>query len=500
MEPQRMSFLALPVLSLVVLSIGVSAAQADSVQAVVNLKERTSMEALARSVTDPSSFRFREFYTPKEIREIAGPTDADYNRVLNQLKSEGVQIISESPTHLSITIRAERSALQSLQGRMALVSSISGLRASHARHPHLKIMNRVTRDDAGVQPATIRTAYGIDSIYKAGFTGKGQNIAIATFDGFYIDDVNAYYTKNNITPGPIVDQVMFNGTPTFNAGSAAETQTDAEFSGMIAPGASIHVFASAENSDAGELAMFTAIMDDNRSKIVNYSWGTCESNVQADHKTEMDKVFARAVAQGINVMIASGDSGSDCMQDGTTVADFPSVHPNVVAVGGTTMTPDATTGLATETAWNGSGGGMSASYPAPSYQKGLGAAITNRAYPDVAFNADPASGQPTWIHYDPNNPDTAPADAAYVVIGGTSIAAPQWSGFLALVGEARASGKTLGFLNPVIYPAATANQSQYFNDVTSGSNGAFSAAVGWDEVTGWGSMKGGDLFTLLRNN
>ena len=53
--------------------------------------------------------------------------------------------------------------------------------------------------------------------------------------------------------------MTFNGTPTFNAGSAAETQTDAEFSGMIAPGASIHVFASAENSDAGELAMFTAI-------------------------------------------------------------------------------------------------------------------------------------------------------------------------------------------------------------------------------------------------
>jgi kumamolisin len=499
MEPQRLSLLVLP-LSLIGLSIGASAAQADTVQAVVNLKERTSMEALARAVTDPSSPRYQEFYTPQEIREIAGPTDADYTNVLNQLKSGGALILHESPTHLSISIRADRALLQSLRSRSSIVSSISGLQASHPRHPHMKIVTHANPDNKGLSPDVVRKAYNIDAIYKAGYTGKDQNIAIATYDGFYIDDVKAYYAQNNLSPGPSIDQVTFNGTTTFNAGSAAETQTDAEFSGMIAPGASIHVFASADNSDTGELAMFTAIMDDNRSKIVNYSWGTCETTVVTAHKQDMDKVLARAVAQGINVMIASGDSGSDCLQDGSTVADFPSVHPYVVAVGGTTLTPDATTGLASEVAWNGSGGGMSNWYKAPSYQKNLGAAITHRAYPDVAFNADPNSGQPTWVHYDPNNPDTPPPAAAYVVIGGTSIASPQWSGFLALVGEARASTKTLGFMNPIIYAAGASNQGDYFNDVISGSNGSFTAAVGWDEVTGWGSMKGSDLFALLRSH
>jgi kumamolisin len=499
MDPQRLTLLALPV-SIIGLSIAASAAHAETVQAVVNLKERTSMEALARSVTDPSSPRYLEFYTPQEIREIAGPSNTDYMSVLSQLKAGGVEILHESPTHLSISIRGERAIIQALQSRSGVVSSISGLQASHARHPHMKIVGRVTGDDTGLLPDTVRKAYSIDTIYKAGYTGKGQNIAIATFDGFYIDDVKTYYTQNNLTPGPSIDQVTFNGTPTFNAGSAAETQTDAEFSGMIAPGASIHVFASADNSDAGELAMFTAIMDDNRSKIVNYSWGTCETNVVTAHKQDMDKVFARAVAQGINVMIASGDSGSDCLQDGSVAADFPSVHPYVVAVGGTTLTPDATTGLATEVAWNGSGGGMSNWYKAPSYQKNLGAAITHRAYPDVAFNADPNSGEPTWVHYDPNNPDIPPAAASYVVIGGTSIAAPQWSGFMALVGEARTSAKNIGFLNPIIYAAGATGQDTYFNDITSGNNGAFTAAIGWDEVTGWGSMKGSDLFTFLRNH
>ena len=142
---------ALP-LSLIGFSIGASAAHADTVQAVVNLKESTSMEALARSVTDPSS-RYREFYTSQEIREIAGSSDADHNRVSNQLKAAGAQILHESPTHLSITIRAERSALQTLQTRMSgmnVISSVSGLQASHARHPHLKIMGRVDSTTAGL--------------------------------------------------------------------------------------------------------------------------------------------------------------------------------------------------------------------------------------------------------------------------------------------------------------------------------------------------------------
>src|ERR1700675_1627840 len=104
--------------------------------------------------------------------------------------------------------------------------------------------------------------------------------------------------------------------------SAGETELDAEFSGMIAPGASIHVFASSQNSDAGELAMFTAILDDNRAKVVNYSWGSCDNQVSSSHQADMDKVFARAVAQGVNILNASGDSGSDCVGDGSTVTSF----------------------------------------------------------------------------------------------------------------------------------------------------------------------------------
>jgi kumamolisin len=287
-----------------------------------------------------------------------------------------------------------------------------------------------------------------------------------------------------------VDKVNFNGTATLNDGSAMETELDAEFSGMVAPAAQIHVFTSADNSDAGEEAMFTAILDDNRAQVVNYSWGSCEQGVDPGHRTAMQNIFARAVAQGVNIMVASGDSGSSCDGSGNTIAGFQPSMPYVVAVGGTTL-PSGLSGP--ETGWSGSGGGISTVYATPSWQKGIGAAFTMRSYPDVAYNADPSSGQPLWAHA--NGVGSA---ASYIVVGGTSIAAPQWSGFLALVGQAR-GGKALGYLNPILYGLSSDAQAGVLSDVTSGSNGAYKAGPGFDAVTGLGSMKGPALLTLLKN-
>jgi kumamolisin len=121
----------------------------------------------------------------------------------------------------------------------------------------------------------------------------------------------------------------------------------------------------------------------------------------------------------------------------------------------------------------------------------LGSEYGRRSFPDVAFNADPQSGQSVYTTYQ--------GQKGWLTIGGTSMAAPQWSGFMALVGEARANAKksTLGFLNPVVYSLKTGDRGQLFNDVTSGSNGAYSSAAGWDAVTGWGSMKASALIKIL---
>jgi kumamolisin len=478
-----------------------SIAHAEVITAAIQLKERVSLQSLAQSVTDPQSPRYQKFYSPEEIRQLAGPTDAQFNQVVAQLKTQKIAIVKVSNSHLVIMVRADRKVLQGFQQNMRALDTnaapvkVLGLSPSVKRKPHLRFLTSAPKDFSGFLPAQIQKAYGFDTLYASGLSAKGQNISIATYDSFYVQDVKDYYTKNGVSPAPTVEQVNFNGTAVYNTDSAAETQTDAEFSGMIAHGASIHVYTSAENSDAGELAMFTAIVDNNQSKVVNYSWGSCESQLAADHKTAMDKVFAQAVAQGINIFVASGDSGSDCLQDGSVMADYPASSPNVVAVGGTTLAL-LPSGLASETAWSGSGGGISTLYAKPSYQSELSATTyPKRAYPDVAFNADPNSGQPTWLHYYDANGNVM-KDASYIVIGGTSIAAPQWSGFAALVNAARAS-KSFD-MHGIYLNVSDAQKASCFDDVVSGSNGAFTAAPGWDAVTGWGSMRAAALLKVLK--
>ena len=497
----------------------VTAAHGEALRATIHLKENVSMEELADSVRTPGSPHYGQPYTPEEILKLAGPSESDYQNTIQQLRSEGFKIVGESKTHLWLSVhgssenfarvfqaefnrdeKGQRVLKSSAKTPVAMymIDSIGGLENRRKARPHYHLQaenlhplrrSRKPTSIPGIPVATIKTVYGFDGIYSAGVDGSGQHIAIATYNDFNLSDVQSAYTQLKISPLPVVDKVQFNGVPPSDENSAVETQLDTEFSGMMAPGANIHVFSSATNDDAGELAMFTAILDDNRAKVVNYSWGSCESQVSPQHAQDMAKVYAQAVAQGVNILVASGDSGSDGCQDGTTMADWPASNPNVVAVGGTTLQVQGSSG--SETAWSNSGGGISTMYASPSYQSNYGIQSSGRSFPDVSFNADPKSGQAVYAHSN--------GKVGWMVIGGTSMAAPQWAGFLALVNNARAAKNlsTLGALNPLIYSVSSSQATSLFNDVTSGSDGAFSAGVGYDSVTGLGSMKAQALLNFL---
>jgi kumamolisin len=261
---------------------------------------------------------------------------------------------------------------------------------------------------------------------------------------------------------------------------------------MMAPGSHIHIFASAQNDDEGELALFTAVADDNRSKVVNYSWGSCEKYVGESHRADMDSVFARLVAQGINVLVASGDYGTDGCGDGGTEADWPALHPHLVAVGGTSVYMNAD-GTKNERGWSGSGGGVSSYYKLPSWQSDFKSPFVRRSYPDISFNADPTTGEGIWVRSGLN------AQPAWQQIGGTSMAAPQWVGFLGMINETRQNNgkKPLGFINPILYGASSESKKELFNDILTGKNGLYTANEGWDAVTGWGSMNGAAMYEYL---
>jgi kumamolisin len=101
--------------------------------------------------------------------------------------------------------------------------------------------------------------------------------------------------------------------------------------------------------------------------------------------------------------------------------------------------------------------------------------------PDVAGDADPATGYQVQ------------ADGQSFAVGGTSAVAPLWAGLIALFNQSE--GKSLGYLNPALYQNGESGGA--FHDITSGNNGDYSAAAGWDPCTGWGSPNGAALLQVL---
>jgi len=214
-------------------------------------------------------------------------------------------------------------------------------------------------------------------------------------------------------------------------------------------------------------------------------------------RTALDQALSDAAALGITVTVAAGDNGSgDGVTDGKNHCDYPASSPYALACGGTRLEADASTGaISSETVWNdgssggATGGGVSDVYSLPSWQASAGvpaASVTGgRGVPDVAGDADPQTGYQVLV------------DGKQGVYGGTSAVAPLWAGLIARL--AQATGRKFGLLQPLLYSGvAPGTGVPGFNDITVGSNGAYSAGPGWDACTGLGSPSGTALLARLK--
>jgi kumamolisin len=326
--------------------------------------------------------------------------------------------------------------------------------------------------------------------------GTGQCVGIIELGGgFQLDDLSNYFGSLNINPPQVISVSVDGGTnsPT-NANSAdAEVMLDIEVIGSIAPGAKIVVYFT-PNTDQGFLDAITTAVNDttNQPSVISISWGSAESQWTSQALTNFDEAFQAAGAVGVTICVAAGDNGStDGVDDGQNHVDFPASSSFALGCGGTTL-QSSNGQIVSEVVWddlpNGgaTGGGVSDVFPLPTWQAGFGVPSPSgqnggRGVPDVAGDADPNTGYNIIV------------DGESVVVGGTSAVAPLWAGLLALINQQL--GKSIGFLNPLIY--AQAVEASGFNDVTQGDNGAFSAGVGWDPCTGLGSPDGAPLLAAL---
>lgn len=330
-------------------------------------------------------------------------------------------------------------------------------------------------------------------------SGSGETVAIIELGGGYrASDLTAYFKTLGIAK-PTVTAVAVDGahnTPVGDPNSAdGEVLLDIEVVGAIASKARMAVY-FAPNTDQGFLdAITTAVHDTVRHpSVISISWGGPESSWTSQSLKAFDQAFEDAALLGVTVCCASGDDGSaDGVNDGKVHVDFPASSPNVLACGGTRL--ESSSGKITkETVWNegsgngASGGGVSETFPLPSYQSKAKVPVSlnsshfkGRGVPDVAGDADPATGY--QIHVDGHD----------AVFGGTSAVAPLWAALVALLNEQLQ--KPVGFLNPKLY--AGLPHPEGLSDITSGNNGAYKAGTGWDACTGLGSPNGQALLAAL---
>lgn len=372
------------------------------------------------------------------------------------------------------------------------VKAVLGLDDRPQAKPHFRIA-RPRSTNVAYSPVQVAQAYGFPSGSAA-----GQTIALIELGGgFQNSDIETYFRGLKLNP-PIVSAISVDKAKNIPGkdpdGADGEVLLDIEVAGATAPGAHIAVY-FAPNTDQGFLdAITTAIHDSARKpSVLSISWGGPESTWTQQAVTAMDEAFQAAAALGITVTVACGDNGStDGVTDGANHVDFPASSPHVLACGGTALRLNGSA-IASEVVWNeltanagATGGGVSTLFAKPTWQNNVPVpkpttAAGGRGMPDVAGDADPATGYKLLVDGQPS------------VIGGTSAVAPLWAGLVALCNAQ--NGGSAGFLNAKLYATREASA---FHDITSGNNGAFQAAPGWDPCTGLGSPIGAGVATAIK--
>jgi kumamolisin len=346
---------------------------------------------------------------------------------------------------------------------------------------------------------------------------SNQCIGLLEFGGgVEQSDVTAYFQQIGV-PAPNIQIVAVDGVgtdPTADPASTGEVMLDIDVAGALAGGAKVAVYFSTFD-EKGLVDILSAVINDgaNDPSVLSVSWGWDEnqpfngSNIlwsaaAIDHVNQS----LLAIAQlGITVCVSTGDDGSEAqVKDGNAHVNFPATSPYVLAVGGTTLhARQSTTGqvAVTEVVWNdgpgsGTGGGVSDITPVPSWQEGKVPRSINtgnfagRAIPDVAANADPATGYLVM------------SGGQLGVVGGTSASAPLWGSLISRI-NALINGR-VGNFNAPLY--RTIGPSGVLRDITSGNNdtdgllgGQFVATNGWDACTGWGAPDGVKLLAALQS-
>ena len=508
------------------------------------LRNEDALNSLLQEIYDPGSANFHQYLTPEQFTEQFGPTEQDYQAVVDFAERNGLTVTATSASRMLLDVsgpvanieRAFQVTMRTYQhpsenrrfyapdvepsveiGLSVLdVSGLDNYTLPHPKNVRLEAQNQPysATPKAGSGPNGNYIGNDFRAAYVPGtaLTGSGQMVGLLQFDGFYSNDITAYETKAGLPAVPLQTVLVdsYNGAPT-TAGNI-EVSLDIEMSMSMAPGLSkIILFEAGPSGIPNDVlnAMASTNQVGQLAKQLSCSWGW-----GGGPSGTTDGIFKKMAMQGQSFFNASGDSdafttgsGSINGVDNSSLQNAPSSSTNITQVGGTTLSTTGPAGSwSSETVWNwgggvGGSGGISSYYTIPSWQTNInmparGGSATQRNTPDVALTADTV-----FVKYGNGLNATN--------LGGTSCAAPLWAGFMALVNQQGAANgnPSAGFINPAIYTiAAGPGYAASFHDITTGNNtwssspNLFYATNGYDLCTGLGTPNGDNLIATLNND
>jgi subtilase family serine protease len=513
------------------------ATQILSLDVVLPVRDRAKLDEFVADVSNPHSSSYRHFLSVPEFTARFGPTQADYDTLVRFAGEHGLTVTGGTRDGMDVQVKAPVTAIEAAfhvhmhayqhptENRVFYAPDsepttdlaialwhVSGLDNYSIPHPmlvsrsdyanaHGQAPEAIPQATTGSGPSASFLGSDMRAAYYGGtaLTGAGQNLGLFEYEGTDLADLNTYFKNVGQTNNVPITLLSTDGTSTAcvdtkAGGRCDDTEQTLDMTQAIgmAPGlASLVVYVGSTDT-----AIISAMTTHNPlPTTIGCSWGW----TPADPST-LDPYFEKMAAQGQTFFAASGDSSTWSRRNEAWPAD----DAYVVSVGGTDLQTSSAAGpWASETAWVDSGGGISPDRIAiPSWQKLSGVinssnkgSTTYRNGPDVSANAN-------FTFYTCADQTTCLANE----YGGTSFAAPMWAGFIALVNQqlainaqsAGTSATFVGFLNPTIYNEnlTSTTYATDFHDITSGKSGSYSAVVGYDLVTGWGSPTAALISTL----
>jgi len=492
------------------------------------LHNRDALALLLQQTYDPASTNYHHYLTPDEFTSRFGPTEQDYQAVLNFARTNVLTVAKTHGNRMLVDVLAKTPDVErafnvhlmtyhhpteardfyapdaepSVDASLPILA-VQGINnyvlphpMLHKRPANLPLPSLGSGPQGSYMGQDFRTAY----LPGGAVNGSGQIVGLLQFDGYFPSDIQTYESLAGLTNVPLQNVLLdgYNGQPGPNND---EVCLDIEMSISMAPAlAKVVLFEGGPFGNPDDI--LNSMASSNQIKQLSASWG-----YGIDATTE--QIYLQFALQGQTYLNASGDGDAwlgpipfGCLED-----------PYVTVVGGTTLTMNGVAAsYASERAWNwgnvgdynwnpdgyaGTSGGISTDVAIPVWQQGVNmvtnlGSTTFRNVPDVALTAD--------------NIFVVSSGGSQGIFGGTSAATPLWAGFMALINQqAAANGRpSIGFLAPTVYAlASTTNYAACFHDVTLGNNAwdqsltKFFAVPGYDLCTGWGTPNGTNLINYL---